>query len=204
MDLQNVINNLKARGFEAETFTTGKEAADWLCAKLDGKTIGIGGSQSVQQLGLDARLAEHNTIYWHWLPEQAQQYGGVNAVRDLAAKAEVYLTSANALSAQGQIINIDGAGNRIASTAYGHKEVYFLIGANKIAETFEAAMHRARNVAAPLNARRLGRKTPCAVGELKCHDCSSPERICNGFLTLERPMMGMKMTVLLVEETLGA
>jgi hypothetical protein len=65
-------------------------------------------------------------------------------------------------------------------------------------------MHRARNVAAPLNARRLKRQTPCAVGELKCHDCNSPQRICNGFLTLERPMSGMEMFVLLVEEDLGA
>lgn len=204
MELHNVINNLKARGFEVESFSTGAEAADWLCSQLTDKTIGIGGSQSVQQLGLDARLAEHNTVYWHWLPEQVQQYGGANAVRDLAAKAEVYLTSVNGLSAQGQLISIDGAGNRIASMAYGHKEVYFLVGANKIAENYEAAMARARNVAAPLNARRLCRKTPCAVGELKCHDCSSPERICSGFLTLERPMMGMKMTILLVEEDLGA
>lgn len=204
MDLQNVLNNLKARGFGAEYFATGKEAADWLCQQLNGKTIGIGGSQSVQQLGLDAKLAEQNTVYWHWLSEQVQQYGGANAVRDLAAKAEVYLTSVNGLSEQGQLISIDGAGNRIASMAYGHQEVYFLIGANKIAESYDAALHRARNVAAPLNARRLSRKTPCAVGELKCHDCSSPERICNGFLTLERPMNGTKMTVLLVNEDLGA
>ena len=204
MDLQKVMQNLKARGFEAEHFATGKEAADWLCRQLSGKTIGIGGSRSVQQLDLDARLAEHNTVYWHWLPEQVQQHGSANAVRDLAARAEVYLTSVNGLSAQGQLISIDGAGNRIASMAYGHKEVYFLLGANKIAESYDAALHRARNVAAPLNARRLGRKTPCAVGELKCHDCSSPERICNGFLTLERPMMGIKMTVLLVAEDLGA
>lgn len=204
MDLQNVIQNLKARGFEAERFATGAQAADWLCQRLQGRSVGIGGSQSVQQLGLDARLAEHNTVYWHWLPEQVQQYGGANAVRDLAAGAEVYLTSVNALSAEGQLISIDGAGNRIASMAYGHQEVYFLVGTNKIAEGYDAAMHRARNVAAPLNARRLGRQTPCAAGELKCYDCSSPQRICNGFLTLERLMMGTKMTVLLVDEDLGA
>lgn len=204
MNLQQVAQNLAARGFDVHTFATGAEAAAWLCRQVKGKTVGIGGSMSVRQLNLHTDLAKENTIYWHWLPEQAQQYGSVDAVRDLAARADVYVTSANALSAQGQIINIDGAGNRIASTAFGHKELYFLIGANKIAETFEAAMFRARNVAAPLNARRLNRQTPCAVGELKCHDCNSPQRICNGFLTLERPMMGMKTTVLLVEEDLGA
>ena len=204
MKLQQVAEHLKARGFQAYVFATGAEAADWLCKQLAGKTVGIGGSLSVQQLGLHTRLAENNTVYWHWLPEQVEQHGGMNAVRDLAATAEVYLTSANALSAQGQIINIDGAGNRIASTAYGHKQVYFLVGANKVAADFDAAMHRARNVAAPLNARRLGRQTPCAVGELKCHDCNSPQRICNGFLTLERPMSGTETFVLLVEEELGA
>lgn len=204
MNLQQVAENLNARGFQALCFPTGAEAADWLCKQLVGKTVGIGGSLSVRQLELDVRLAEASKVYWHWLPEQVQQYGSMDAVRDLAARAEVYLTSANALSAQGQIINIDGAGNRIASTAFGHKQVYFLVGANKIAENYAAAMHRARNVAAPLNARRLKRQTPCTVGELKCHDCSSPERICNGIFTLERPMMGMEMVVLLVEEDLGA
>ena len=204
MNLQQVAQNLAARGFDVHTFATGAEAAAWLCQQVKGKTVGIGGSMSVRQLNLHTDLAKENTIYWHWLPEQAQQYGSVDAVRDLAARADVYVTSANALSAQGQLINIDGAGNRIASTAFGHKELYFLIGANKIAESFEAAMFRARNVAAPLNARRLNRQTPCAVGELKCHDCNSPQRICNGFLTLERPMMGMKTTILLVEEDLGA
>lgn len=204
MNLQQVAENLKARGFQTHIFSTGAEAADWLCQQLEGKTVGIGGSQSVRQLGLGTRLSENSTVYWHWLPEQVQQYDSMDAVRNLAARAEAYLTSANALSAQGQIINIDGAGNRISSTAYGHKQVYFLIGANKISDTFEAAMHRARNVAAPLNARRLKRQTPCAVGELKCHDCNSPQRICNGFLTLERPMSGMEMFVLLVEEDLGA
>lgn len=204
MKLQEVAKNLTARGFETHIFATGAEAAAWLCQQVKNKTVGIGGSMSIRQLGLHEELAKENTVYWHWLPEQAQQYGSVDAVRDLAARAEVYLTSANALSAQGQIINIDGAGNRIASTAYGHKELYFLIGANKIAENYEAAMFRARNVAAPLNARRLNRQTPCAVGELKCHDCNSPQRICNGFLTLERAMMGMKTIILLVEEDLGA
>ncbi len=204
MDLQNVIKNLTARGFQVQHFATGAEAAHWLYQQLTGKAIGIGGSLSVRQLGLDVLLAEHNTVYWHWLPEQVQQHGSMDAVRALANGAEVYLTSVNALSAQGQLINIDGAGNRIAATAYGRKQVYFLVGANKIAHSFEAALHRARNVAAPLNARRMGRQTPCATGELKCHDCSSPQRICNGIFILERPMMGMEMTVLLVDEDLGA
>lgn len=204
MDLQKVTENLTARGFRVQRFATGAEAAHWLYTRLHGKTVGIGGSQSVQQLGLYALLAKNNTVYWHWLPQQVQQYGGADAVRQLANQAEVYLTSINALSAQGQLINIDGSGNRIAATAYGPKQVYVLAGVNKIADSFEAALHRARNVAAPLNARRLNRQTPCAVGPLKCHDCSSPQRICNGIFILERPMMGMEMTVLLVEEALGA
>ena len=181
MNFDVVAKNLQAHGFAVSVFETAAEAAEYLNRQIDDKTVGIGGSLSVRQLGLHTRLAENNTVYWHWLPEQVEQHGGMNAVRDLAATAEVYLTSANALSAQGQIINIDGAGNRIASTAYGHKQVYFLVGANKVAADFDAAMHRARNVAAPLNARRLGRQTPCTVGELKCHDCNSPQRICNGF-----------------------
>ena len=98
MKLQEVAKNLTARGFETHIFATGAEAAAWLCQQVKNKTVGIGGSMSIRQLGLHEELAKENTVYWHWLPEQAQQYGSVDAVRDLAARAEVYLTSANAVS----------------------------------------------------------------------------------------------------------
>ena len=120
-----------------------------------------------------------------------------------AAEADVYLTSANGLAETGEILNIDGAGNRVASTLYGHKKVYFVIGANKLAPTRDEALWRARNIAAPRNAQRLGKKTPCAVKGDKCYDCKSPDRICRGLVELWGPMMGMETEVILIGEDLG-
>ena len=122
-----------------------------------------------------------------------------------AAKAQVYLTSVNALAETGQLVNIDGTGNRISAAAGAHETVCYLVGRNKIAPTFQQALWRARNIAAPLNARRLHRKTPCAQGEtLRCYDCRSPERICNGLSVLWRPLGGVGETlVCLVGEDLG-
>lgn len=194
-DFTKVEQALRQRGYTVHVFETGAEAADYLSGAIDGVSVGIGGSVTVQQLGLYDRLAEHNQVYWHWRggPEQ----------RAKAAGADVYLTSANGLAETGEILNIDGAGNRVASTLYGHKKVYFVIGANKLAPTRDEALWRARNIAAPRNAQRLGKKTPCAVNGDKCYDCKSPDRICRGLVELWGPMMGMETEVILVNEDLG-
>lgn len=186
---------LRQRGYTVRVFETGGAAADYLNSAIDGVSVGIGGSVTVQQLGLYDRLAEHNRVYWHWQggPEQ----------RAKAAEADVYLTSANGLAETGEILNIDGAGNRVASTLYGHKKVYFVIGANKLAPTRDEALWRARNIAAPRNAQRLGKKTPCAVKGDKCYDCKSPDRICRGLVELWGPMMGLETEVILIGEDLG-
>ena len=194
-DFTKVEQALRQRGYTVRVFETGGAAADYLNSAIDGVSVGIGGSVTVQQLGLYDRLAEHNQVYWHWQggPEQ----------RAKAAEADVYLTSANGLAETGEILNIDGAGNRVASTLYGHKKVYFVIGANKLAPTRDEALWRARNIAAPRNARRLGKKTPCAVKGDKCYDCKSPDRICRGLVELWGPMMGMETEVILIGEDLG-
>lgn len=194
-DFTKVEQALRQRGYTVHVFETGAEAADYLNGAIDGVSVGIGGSVTVQQLGLYDRLAEHNQVYWHWQggPEQ----------RAKAAEADVYLTSANGLAETGEILNIDGAGNRVASTLYGHKKVYFVIGANKLAPTRDEALWRARNIAAPRNAQRLGKKTPCAVKGDKCYDCKSPDRICRGLVELWGPMMGMETEVILIGEDLG-
>ena len=117
--------------------------------------------------------------------------------------AEHYITSVNGLAETGELINIDGTGNRVASTLYGHKKVWFVVGRNKLAPTYEEALWRARNIAAPKNARRLKRKTPCAVKADRCYDCKSPERICRGLVVLWEAIGSMEMEVVLVDEALG-
>ena len=189
--------NLKARGFAVRTFATAEEAAAYLDGQIDGKTVGFGGSVTLDTMGLYDLLSRHNTVVWHWKTQDP------NTARKEAMNAQVYLTSANGLAETGEIVNIDGAGNRVAATLFGHEKVYFVIGRNKLAPTYEEALWRARNIAAPQNARRLGKKTPCAVKGDRCYDCKSPDRICRALVTLWEPMMGMEAEVLLVDQDLG-
>ena len=195
MAFETVKKNLEARGFSVSTFSTAAEATAYLDSAIDGTTVGIGGSMTVQQMGLHEKLAAHNEVHWHWTdgPE----------ARAKAAHADVYITSANGLTENGEVINIDGAGNRVASTLYGHKRVYFIIGRNKLAPTYDEALWRARNIAAPKNAQRLGKKTPCAVKGDRCYDCKSPDRICRGLVVLWGPSMGVETEIVLVDEDLG-
>ena len=117
----------------------------------------------------------------------------------------MYLTSANAIAETGEIVNIDGSGNRIAATLYDRERVVFVAGVNKLAPDLDSAMYRARNVAAPLNARRLNRNTPCAKAKvMKCYDCVVKDRLCRGIATIVWPMRSVKVTeVVLVGEELG-
>ena len=198
MDWDKVTSNLEARGFAVVLCDTAAQAADFLTGAIHGKTVGFGGSMTLDRLGLFQRLSADNQCFWHWKTPGPETVAA-------AAASQVYLTSVNALAETGELINIDGGGNRISAAASAKEAVYYVVGRNKLAPDFEQALWRARNVASPLNARRLNRKTPCAQGEgLKCYDCKSPERICNGLSVLWRKLSGTKTcTVVLVKEDLG-
>ena len=120
-----------------------------------------------------------------------------------ATGAQVYLTSVNGAAETGELINIDGTGNRVASGLFGHEKVYFIVGRNKVAPDYDAALWRARNIAAPKNAQRLGRNTPCAAKGDRCYDCKSPERICRALVVYWEKPGSMDMEVVLVDEDLG-
>lgn len=195
-DFTNVKKNLEARGFLVKTFAGREEAASYLNSAIDGTTVGFGGSITLQELGLFDSLGEHNTVHWHWRQEG-------DPARAAAANAAVYITSANGLAETGEVVNIDGVGNRVASTLYGHQKVYFVIGRNKLAPTYEEALWHARNISAPKNAQRLKKKTPCALRGDRCYDCKSPDRLCRGLVVLWEPMMGMSTEVILIDEDLG-
>ena len=195
MNLEKTMENLSRRGFGVSHFETGAQAADYVAGQLHGCSVGMGGSMTLQALGLYERLGEDNTVYWHW------KVPGAETLR-AAALADVYLSSANAVSEDGEIFNIDGNGNRLAGTLYGHKKVYILAGSNKIEPDFDSALARARNVAAVKNCARFGKKTPCQV-DGKCHDCGSSERICHALAVLWGPMGGMETEVILIDEEFG-
>ena len=179
MDKINILaESLKEQGYIVNIFSNKEEASEFLNGELDNKTIGIGGSQTVEQMKLYDSLAVHNTVYWHdHKPEEMT----VMEARQAAFRAPVYISSVNAVSLSGDIVNIDATGNRVAAISFGPVDIYFIIGSNKITDDYESAMYRARNIAAPLNARRLNRNTPCALKADKCYDCSSPDRICRNF-----------------------
>lgn len=196
-DLEKTGKNLEGRGFRVHRFATGAEAADYLVQTLHGTSIGIGGSVTIDTLGVYDRLCGSNEVFWHWKNHAPE-------TRERAGKPETYLCSANGVSENGEIVNIDGFGNRVAGTIYGPERVFLVVGRNKIAPDLTGAIDRARNIAAPLNARRLNRHTPCAVGEPRCHDCHSPEKICGVMTVFFMPPTSIKeFHVILVDEDLG-
>lgn len=196
-DLEKTGKNLEDRGFRVHRFASGVEAAEFLVQTLHGTSIGIGGSVTIDTLGVYDRLCESNEVFWHWKNHAPE-------TREREGKAETYLCSANGVSENGEIVNIDGFGNRVAGTIYGPERVFLVVGRNKIAPDLTGAIDRARNIAAPLNARRLNRHTPCAVGEPRCHDCRSPEKVCGVMTVFFMPPTSIKeFHVLLVNEDLG-
>ena len=138
-------------------------------------------------------------MVWHWLSDMPAA-----EARRKAMESTVYILSANGVAETGELVNIDGTGNRLAASLFGPKRVYYIIGKNKIAPDLASAVERARNTACTKNAMRFQIHTPCvADGGKKCYDCNSPERICNAFLILERPLNGMEVELLFVDEELG-
>ena len=196
-NIELLRKNLEARGFQTSYFPTAEECLIYMNRELDGKTIGFGGSQTVRDMGLFEALSDHNTCIWHWDKTN-------NVIPKEATDAEVYICSLNGVAETGELVNIDGGGNRLASGLFGHRKVYFIIGVNKIAPDLEGAIHRARNIAGPKNARRLNRKTPCAVHADRCYDCKSPERICRALLIYwEKPSLIPEAEIVIVGEELG-
>lgn len=124
------------------------------------------------------------------------------ATRRKSLTADVFLTSTNAVTESGQLVNLDGTGNRVAALAFGPRFVIVVAGRNKIVPDMDAAMQRIRNYAAPINSRRLNRKTPC-VKTLRCEDCNSPDRICNTWAITEKSWPKNRIKVVLVDQDMG-
>ena len=135
--------------------------------------------------------------------------GKGESFRDTALRTmgrDVFLTSVNALAQTGEMVNIDGTGNRVAASLFGSQEVFFVLGRNKITPDLASAIYRARNVAAPLNSKKNKKSSlnPCAKLEEKCYDCGSPDRICNALTIYYKKMRNMQiMEVIIINEDLG-
>lgn len=198
-NLEKLRENLIKRGFDVTILDSSKQAAEYLNEKIHQRSVGISGSVTLQNMQTKYHLAEklsaHNTLFWHW-------YNRVNVLQ--AMRTEVYITSVNGVAETGELVNIESRGNRISSTICGHDELYFVIGVNKIVPTYEEALWRAKNVAAPKKAQSMKKKTPCAKEGDKCYDCQCPDRICKVQVThwMKSDFIG-RAEVIIIKEEIG-
>ena len=199
MQLTELKERLTSLGYRASVFATASEACQYLEGAIGGRTVAIGGSMTVKEMGLTDRLRKAGEVIWHWEPSEGETPAGLLKA---ARTAPLYISSVNAIAESGEIVNIDGTCNRLSSILYGHETVYFVIGRNKIARDMAAAIERARNVAAPKNAARLGRATPC-IKAGRCMNCASPERICHAISILYDAPKGAAYEIVLIDEDLG-
>ena len=171
------------------------EAAAYLDGAIDGKIVGFGGSATLDALGC--------TTSWRPTTGHLALEAGGEAAAEGGHADQVYLTSANGLAESGRSSTSTAPATGWPPRCSAMRRCTLSSGRNKLAPTYEAAVCRARNVAAPQRAQQLGKKTPCAVKADRCYDCRSPERVCRALVTLWGPMLGMETEVLLVDEDLG-
>jgi len=198
---QTIIKNLKRRHMEGFYCATADEAVKKVSELIDdGNSVTWGGTMTVRDMGIPDFLRNRGTleVLDRDLVETSEEK---QAMYLRAFSTDVYLTSANAISEDGVIVNIDGNGNRVAAITWGPKKVIFVIGLNKVAQNVEAALARARSTASPINATRFDIKTPCQTDGV-CHNCNSPESICNYVHFLRNSPKG-RHVVVLVGEPLG-
>ncbi len=200
MDLQKTMAALKEKGYEVSCFKTGAEAAAYLDGQIDGRLVGFGDSETLVSMRLYDLLVKHNEVYDPQHPREGMDFF---STAKKCLTTDIFFTSVNGMAETGEMVNIDGTGNRIAGSLFGHEKVYFVVASNKIVPTLEEAAWRARNVAAPMNAARHHYKTPCAVKMDHCYDCKSPRRICSAQTIYWRKMNFIKMEVVLIEEPMG-
>ena len=194
--------NLKRRNIEAYYCPTASEAARQVSSLIeDGSSVTWGGSVTIRELGIPAMLKSRNTLEVIDR-DTADSTERKNEIYLQAFSTDVYLTSANAISEDGVIVNIDGNGNRVAAITWGPKKVIHVIGLNKVCPTTEAAISRARNIAAPVNSQRFDIKTPCKL-DGKCHNCNSPESICSYIHLLRNSRTPGRHVVILMGEPAG-
>ena len=186
-NIDKVLTALQKNGFLAEQFATMDEATAAMLSLIGKKeSIGIGGSMTIQKGGvLDALLNRTQTLFTTMVKAE-RTAEEISDIRQKALQADWFLSSSNAITEQGELLNIDGHGNRVAGLIYGPKKVLVMVGKNKLTKNFSAAMKRIKTEACGKNARRLSRNTPCAQDD-RCHDCDTPDRMCNTVVWTQRP-----------------
>lgn len=199
---QICIKNLRRNGFDAHLVENSQAGVERVLKTISGhETFGFGGSSTLRNLDLPNLLIQKGkTVYDHWqegLDEEADRQ-----IRLQQGRCDCFFCSANAISMTGEIVNVDGLGNRTAAMTFGPRQVVIVAGMNKVTPDLDSAIRRIREVAAPMRAKSLDLKPPCTeTGQ--CQDCQSPHRICRITTILHRKPMATDVTVILVKEALG-
>ena len=195
---QYVIKELKSRNMTGYYAQNKAEALKTALSLIpEQSSVTMGGCMSAWEIGLVDALQNGS---YHFIDRD--KYTDKRAAMLAAYDADVYLTSANAMTRDGIMVNIDGNSNRVSAIAQGPKKVIVIVGMNKICDDLDSAMKRARNVAAPMNAQRFGLSTPCSVSGI-CFNCKSPDTICCQFLITRFSRHAGRIHVILVNDTLG-
>ncbi len=197
-----MVKNLQKRHFDAYYCATVEEARQRVNMLIeDGASVTWGGTMTVRDMGIPEMLKQRGTLdVWDrdlvTTPEEKEE------MYRRAFRADYYLSSANAISEDGVIVNIDGNGNRVAAITWGPRHVIFVVGMNKVTQDADAALKRARSTASPINAARFDINTPCQV-DGQCHNCNSPQSICNYIHFLRNSSKPGRTIVVLVGENIG-
>jgi len=199
---ERCVRNLCRNGFDALWVADGAEALHAVMERVGHlERFGLGGSETLRQIGLPAALAgSGKTIYDHW--RQGLSADEEHDLRLMQGRADCFICSANAIAASGEIVNVDGIGNRTAAMTFGPPQVVIVAGMNKVTPDLPGALQRVREVAAPMRARSLGMETPCARSG-RCSDCDVPQRICRVTTSGHRRPLRTAMLVVLVAQALG-
>lgn len=205
LPLEQLAETLRHNGFETFVAADARQAKAVfydIVARVSPASISWGGSMTLEDMGLIRELEQQTaipvTVTGGALPAEQKI-----ANRRAALTCDLFVTGTNAVTAQGQLVNLDGIGNRVAALAFGPRTVVVIVGRNKITPSLAAAMDRVKNYAAPMNIRRFADiRTPCRKTG-RCHDCNSPERICNVWAITEKSHPAGRIKVILVDEELG-
>jgi L-lactate utilization protein LutB len=203
--LDKTVKSLKKNGFDVLNFSSPEEAKSEILKMIpEDALVGVGGSVTIREMGLLEALKDRGyRIANHWEARaQNASTEEMMKIRRQHLNSDVFLTSTNSITETGELINIDGTGQRVAAMIFGPKKVIVIAGINKIAGSLEEGLSRARDVASPMNAKRLNLKTPCIISGV-CEDCNSPERICNITTIIQRRPHNTDMTIVLIRKKLG-
>ena len=200
--IQIIMDQLNKNGMGAFYHPTARESAEEILQQIPREaTVGVGGSITVREMGIpEALIKRGQKVYDHW---QEKTKEARHAIGRLQQQSNYFLTSTNALTLDGKLINVDASGNRVTSMIFGPSHVIVVAGINKIVPNLEAGLARLKKIAAPKNCQRRHDPTPCAR-DLVCRDCESPGRLCRVTTIIERRPFGLSsLSVYLIGENLG-